>query len=88
MRDLITNPGRKAMVIGIVLAALNHITGSYALLSYTATIFKESGSLITPNESALVNNITDEIIPWQKRNNVFKSFYDPFYLCRSLELSS
>lgn len=42
------------MIIGIVLAALNHITGSYALLSYTATIFKESGSVISPNESALV----------------------------------
>lgn len=42
------------MIIGIVLAALNHITGSYALLSYTATIFKESGSIISPNESALV----------------------------------
>lgn len=52
--DLFRNPGRKAIIIGIVLAALNHITGSYALLSYTATIFKESGSIMGPNESALV----------------------------------
>lgn len=52
--DLLRNPGRKAIIIGIVLAALNHITGSYALISYTATIFKESGSMISPNESALV----------------------------------
>lgn len=52
--DFMKNPGRKAMVIGMVLAALNHITGSYALLSYTATIFKESGSIISANESALI----------------------------------
>lgn len=52
--DFMTNPGRKALIIGIVLAALNHISGSYALLSYTAEIFEASGSVISPNESALV----------------------------------
>lgn len=55
--DFLVRPGRKALIIGIVLAALNHITGSYALLNYTATIFEASGSIISPNESALVVGI-------------------------------
>lgn len=50
--DFLRNPGRKALIIGIVLAALNHITGSYALLMYTATIFEASGSIISPNQVA------------------------------------
>lgn len=52
--DFLTNPGRKALIIGVVLAALNNISGSYALLSYTAKIFEASGSVVSPNESALV----------------------------------
>lgn len=32
--DLIKNPGRKAMIIGIALASLMHFSGSYAMISY------------------------------------------------------
>lgn len=42
--DLTRSPGRKAMTIGIVLAALNQFCGCFAMLNYTATIFKEAGS--------------------------------------------
>lgn len=84
--DLATNPGKKAMIIGIVLAALNQLCGCFAMLQvffsvdffftenaiiteikicnklnividslqYTASIFKETGSSMTPNTSAIV----------------------------------
>lgn len=55
--DFGRNPGRKALIIGIVLAALNHITGSYALLNYTSLIFEASGSIMNPNESSLIVGI-------------------------------
>lgn len=53
-KNLISNPGRKALIIGVVLALLNHISGNFALINYAGTIFKESGSIISENESALV----------------------------------
>lgn len=45
---------RKAFLIGVVLVALNQLNGSFTMLNYTATIFKESGSNLTPNMSAIV----------------------------------
>lgn len=42
--DLTRAPGRKAITIGIVLAALNQFCGCFAMLNYTANIFKEAGS--------------------------------------------
>lgn len=51
---LIQNPGRKAITIGLVLCMLNHFSGNFVLLNYTANIFKMSGSVLSPNESALV----------------------------------
>lgn len=45
--DLIKNPGRKAMIIGIALASLMHFSGSYAMISYAGTIFQ--GSKFTEN---------------------------------------
>lgn len=47
--DFLRNPGRKTLTIGIILTALNHITGSYALLNYQM--------MVSPNESALVVGI-------------------------------
>lgn len=53
--DLTSNPGRKAIIIGVVLAISGHISGSFAIINYTATIFKKSGSeFLSANESALV----------------------------------
>lgn len=53
-KNVITNPGRKALIIGIVLALLNHISGNFALINYAGTIFKESGSVLEANESAII----------------------------------
>lgn len=45
---------RKSMIIGIVLALLNQFSGCFAMLNYTASIFKEAGSAMDPNTSAMV----------------------------------
>lgn len=55
--EVLRNPGRKALVIGVFLAALENFSGSFALLNYTATIFDESGSVMSSNESALFVSI-------------------------------
>ncbi|XP_055302945.1 facilitated trehalose transporter Tret1-like [Sitodiplosis mosellana] len=53
--DFITERlARKAITIGIVLAALNQFCGCFAMLNYTASIFEEAGSNMTPNMSAII----------------------------------
>lgn len=52
--DLTTRPARRAILIGVVLAALNQFSGCFAMLNYTATIFQEAGSNMSSNESAIV----------------------------------
>lgn len=49
--DITTNPGRKAMIISIFLTCLCNFSGISAILNYNATIFRETGSLISPNTS-------------------------------------
>lgn len=53
--DVTSNPGRKAILIGIFLIVLCYFSGILQLLSYSASIFKEtgssSGSTISPNTS-------------------------------------
>lgn len=48
------NPGRNAMIIGIVLSSLVHLSGAYAMINYAGTIFQGAGSIIQTNKSALV----------------------------------
>lgn len=55
--DLIAAPGRKALIIGIVLASLNQFCGCFAMLNYTAKIFEEAGSNMSANASAIVVGI-------------------------------
>lgn len=52
--ELVTGPGKKAMTIGLVVSVLNQLSGCVAMLSYTANIFKEAGSALSPNLSAIV----------------------------------
>lgn len=54
LSDLTTNPGRKAITIGIVLALANHFSGSFAIITYAAEIFQTTGSIFSENESALI----------------------------------
>lgn len=57
--DIKSNPGRKALIIGVVLAISGHISGSFAIINYTASIFKESKSddFLSADQSALVVGI-------------------------------
>lgn len=52
--ELMVNPGRKAFLIGIVVAVLNQFSGCFAMLYYTAKIFEEAGSTMSPNTSAII----------------------------------
>lgn len=54
MSDFKSKTTRKALIIGVTLAALNQFCGCFAMLNYTASIFKESGSNLEPNMSAIV----------------------------------
>jgi Sugar (and other) transporter len=51
---LVTKPARKGLSIGIFLMFLNQFSGSYAIMTYTADIFKSSGSNLSPNESSII----------------------------------
>ncbi|XP_055302942.1 facilitated trehalose transporter Tret1-like [Sitodiplosis mosellana] len=53
--DFITERiARKAITIGIVLASLNQFCGCFAMLQYTANIFQEAGSSMSPNMSTII----------------------------------
>lgn len=52
--DFTTKIAQKAIIIGVVLVVMNQFTGVVAMLSYTAYIFEEAGSSLSPNMSALV----------------------------------
>lgn len=48
---------KKSLLIAFVLVALNQLCGCFAMLNYTATIFAEAGSDLSPNMSAIVVGI-------------------------------
>lgn len=52
--DLVRGRGGKAMLIGIVLASISQLCGCFAMLQYTANIFQEAGSSMSPNVSAII----------------------------------
>lgn len=45
---------RKAMIIGLFLMFLHEFCGCFTMINYTATIFRESGSEISPGLSAII----------------------------------
>lgn len=55
--DFTSKASRKAITISVVLVTLNQLCGTFSMLSYTATIFKVSGSNLSPNMSAVVVGI-------------------------------
>lgn len=52
-----TPEAKKALVLGAGLIILNQFCGCFAMLSYSASIFTESGSTLTPNQSSIVIGI-------------------------------
>lgn len=49
-----TRAGRKAFIIGIAFIFMHEFCGVFTMLNYTATIFRESGSTISPHISAII----------------------------------
>lgn len=52
--NLKTKTARKAFTIGIVLVSLNQFSGVATMLNYTANIFEEAGSSLSPNVSTII----------------------------------
>lgn len=52
--DFNTKEARNAFTIGMVLILLNKFCGGYAMLSYSASVFKEAGSGMTPNKASII----------------------------------
>lgn len=57
--DFTKTVSRKALLIGLVLVSLNQLCGCFAMINYTANIFAESGSNLSPNMSAIVVGIIE-----------------------------
>lgn len=55
--NLTSGPALKALTIGTVLAALTQFSGCFAMLNYTASIFKEAGSTLSPSMSTIIIGI-------------------------------
>lgn len=52
---MIASPAaRKSILIGIAIILVHELCGVFAMINYTATIFSESGSDISPNLSAII----------------------------------
>lgn len=55
--DLTSGAGRKSLIIGIVLVMLCVCNGVFAISIYSASIFQETGSNLSPNMSTIVLGI-------------------------------
>lgn len=49
-----TRPARKAFLIALTMFTMNECSGCFVLISYTTTIFAESGSVIPAEWSAII----------------------------------
>lgn len=49
-----TPAARRGLLIGIILMMINQFSGCFVLLNYSATIFRDCGSDISPNMSSII----------------------------------
>ncbi|KAL7028633.1 hypothetical protein ACKWTF_005933 [Chironomus riparius] len=54
LSDFTTRPARKSIIAAMALMVFEIFTGTYALLSYASLVFDESGSTLSPNDSAII----------------------------------
>ncbi|CAO1413721.1 unnamed protein product [Diamesa hyperborea] len=54
IKDFMTKPALKGIFIGLSLMFLNQFSGCFAIITYTADIFKRSGSILSPNQSSII----------------------------------
>lgn len=83
-RDLTKGNNFKALVFGVILVALNIFSGVFTMLNYTALVFKETGSNLSPNVSAIIVGCiqllgailaTDFIDRFGRKVHFYLSFY-------------
>lgn len=55
---------RKAMIIGVVMVVLNIFNGVEPMTYYTANIFQDTGSNLSPNMSAIIIGVFQVIGTW------------------------
>ncbi|XP_037034110.1 facilitated trehalose transporter Tret1-like [Bradysia coprophila] len=53
-RDFAPRASQRALFVAIMIIVINECSGAFILLSYTATIFANSGSVLSPNLSAII----------------------------------
>lgn len=54
LKDLRGKHSRKVLTYGFMLVALQQFCGGFPMLNFTATIFQESGSNLSPNTSSII----------------------------------
>ena len=81
---LTRNPGKKALTIGIALTMLAHFSGNFALMNYTANIFEIAGSVLDPNESALIVSIVQFIATCMVPILVERAGRKPLYIVSTI----
>lgn len=59
--DFTTRRARKALLISIVLIIVCVWNGAYAMTTYLANVFQETGSNFTPNVSAIIVGVVQSI---------------------------
>lgn len=52
--NIVVPTTRKGILIGLVAIAMTQFCGSFAIINYTAAIFKDAGSTLHPNVCAMV----------------------------------
>lgn len=74
----LSSGARKGLIIGIVIICVSQLSGIFPLIIYTATIFKESGSNLSPNISAIVVAAIQLIGSYvSKKENYLKGLSNP-----------
>lgn len=59
--DLVKNPGRKSLLIGLFVSVLGPLSGCGTIGTYAGAIFEAAGSIISPNTSMIVVSIVQFI---------------------------
>ena len=54
LKDLTAKHPRKVIMYGLLLMALNQFCGCFPMMNFTASIFNESGSNLSPNLSSII----------------------------------
>jgi len=54
LQSTVTKPAKRVLLIGVVLMFLEQFGGVFALLFYVSTIFRLSGSTVSPNGSSII----------------------------------